>query len=148
MAHHQRRPLRPRRRNLVRRRADMAGIEVVGRLVEQDQVSVTRQRGPQHQQLVFATRQAIDAHVQLFGEPGRRRKAPGVHDGKQFAPDMFNFARQVRAATDHAANTAARLSGKEAPKYANDEASIAQLKERLWRFTIDSEPCPARLDLF
>jgi hypothetical protein len=50
---------------------------------------------------------------------------------KQFAPDMFNLARQVRAATDHAANTAARLSGKEAPKHANDEATIAQLKERI-----------------
>jgi hypothetical protein len=56
--------------------------------------------------------------------------------GKQFAPDMFNLARQVRAATDHAANTAARLSGKEAPKHANDEATIAQLKERIAK-TID-----------
>ena len=58
-----------------------------------------------------------------------------VSDGdllaKQFAPDMFNLARQIRAATDHAANTAARLSGKEAPKHANDEATIAQLKDRI-----------------
>lgn len=51
--------------------------------------------------------------------------------GKQFAPDMFNLARQIRAATDHAANTAARLSGKEAPKHANDEATLAQLKGRI-----------------
>ena len=50
---------------------------------------------------------------------------------KQLAPDMFNLTRQVRAATDHAANTAARLSGKEAPKHANDEATIAQLKDRI-----------------
>src|SRR3974377_2290486 len=29
------------------------------------------------------------------------------------SPDMFNLARQVRAATDHAANAAGRLAGKE-----------------------------------
>jgi len=27
------------------------------------------------------------------------------------SPDMFNLARQVRAATDHAANAAGRLAG-------------------------------------
>ena len=30
----------------------------------------------------------------------------------RLSPDMFNLARQVRAATDHAMNAAARLSGK------------------------------------
>ena len=49
----------------------------------------------------------------------------------RLSPDMFPLVRQVRAATDHAANTAARLSGKEAPKHANDEATLAQLKERI-----------------
>jgi hypothetical protein len=51
--------------------------------------------------------------------------------GMRLAPDMFPLARQVRAATDHAANAAGRLSGKEAPKFANDETNIAQLKERI-----------------
>jgi len=45
--------------------------------------------------------------------------------------DMFNLARQVRAATDHAANAAARLAGKELLKFANDETTIAQLKDRI-----------------
>jgi hypothetical protein len=49
----------------------------------------------------------------------------------RLSPDMFNLARQIRAATDHAANTAARLSGKEAPKHANDETSVAQFKDRI-----------------
>jgi hypothetical protein len=31
----------------------------------------------------------------------------------RLSPDMFNLARQVRAATDHALNAAARLSGKD-----------------------------------
>jgi len=30
----------------------------------------------------------------------------------RLAPDMFNLARQVRAATDHAANAAGRLAGR------------------------------------
>jgi hypothetical protein len=46
----------------------------------------------------------------------------------RLSPDMFNLARQVRAATDHAANAAGRLTGKELLKFANDETTIAQLK--------------------
>lgn len=54
----------------------------------------------------------------------------------RLSPDMFNLGRQVRAATDHAANAAGRLSGKELLKFANDETTIAQLKERIAK-TID-----------
>jgi hypothetical protein len=49
----------------------------------------------------------------------------------RLSPDMFNLARQIRAATDHAANAAARLSGKELLKFANEEATLAQFKERI-----------------
>lgn len=49
----------------------------------------------------------------------------------RLAPDMFPLVRQVRAATDHAANAAGRLSGKELLKFANDETAIPQLKERI-----------------
>ena len=54
----------------------------------------------------------------------------------RLSPDMFNLMRQIRAATDHAANAAGRLSGKELLKFANDETTIAQLKERIAK-TID-----------
>ena len=54
----------------------------------------------------------------------------------RLSPDMFNLARQVRAATDHAANAARRLSGKELLKFTNDETTIAQLKDRIAK-TID-----------
>jgi uncharacterized protein len=54
----------------------------------------------------------------------------------RLSPDMFNLARQVRAATDHAANAAARLSSKEPLKFANDETTIPQLKDRIAK-TID-----------
>jgi hypothetical protein len=49
----------------------------------------------------------------------------------RLSPDMFNLARQVRAATDHAANAAGRLAGKELLKFANDETTIAQFKDRI-----------------
>ncbi len=49
----------------------------------------------------------------------------------RLAPDMFPLVRQVRAATDHAMNGSARPSGKEPLKFANDETTIAQLKERI-----------------
>jgi hypothetical protein len=49
----------------------------------------------------------------------------------RLAPDMFPLVRQVRAATDHACNAAARLSGKEPLKFANDENTIPQLKDRI-----------------
>ena len=49
----------------------------------------------------------------------------------RLSPDMFNLTRQIRAATDHAANAAGRLSGKELLKFANDETTIAQFKDRI-----------------
>jgi len=54
----------------------------------------------------------------------------------RLSPDMFNLARQVRAATDHAANAAGRLAGNELLKFANNETTIVQLKARIAK-TID-----------
>src|ERR1051325_1058461 len=53
----------------------------------------------------------------------------------RLSPDMFNLARQIRAATDHAANAAARLSGKELLKHAGEETTIAQFKDRIAKTT-------------
>ena len=49
----------------------------------------------------------------------------------RLSPDMFNLARQVRAATDHAVNACGRLAGAELPTFANNEATIPELKERI-----------------
>ena len=49
----------------------------------------------------------------------------------RLSPDMFPLVRQVRAATDHAINGAGRPAGKEPLKFANDETTIAQLKDRI-----------------
>ena len=65
----------------------------------------------------------------------------------RLSPDMFNLARQIRAATDHAANAAGRLSGKELLKFANEETTLAQLKERISK-TIEylKSMTPAEID--
>jgi hypothetical protein len=49
----------------------------------------------------------------------------------RLAPDMFPLARQVQIATDHAKGAAARLSGREVPKYEDTEASFEELKARI-----------------
>ena len=49
----------------------------------------------------------------------------------RLAPDMFPLARQVQIATDHAKGAAARLSGREIPKFEDTEASFEELKARI-----------------
>src|SRR5262245_23102298 len=44
---------------------------------------------------------------------------------------MFAFIRQIQIATDFAKGTTARLAGGEVPSYANDEASLAALRQRI-----------------
>ena len=46
-------------------------------------------------------------------------------------PDMFSFARQVQATTDHARNCIALLAGVEAPKVELNEKSLADLAARV-----------------
>lgn len=46
-------------------------------------------------------------------------------------PDMFTFAKQVQAATDHARNSAARLAGMEPPTVEANETSLAELIARV-----------------
>ncbi len=54
----------------------------------------------------------------------------------RLAPDMFTFTRQVLIACDAVKNGVARLSGVEAPKFADDETTIAELKQRIQK-TLD-----------
>jgi uncharacterized protein len=61
---------------------------------------------------------------------------PSVLLNTRLAPDMFPLVRQVRAATDHAINGCGRLAGAQLPSFANSEASIPELKERVAK-TID-----------
>ena len=65
----------------------------------------------------------------------------------RMAPDMLNFTRQIQIACDSAKNGVARLSGVEAPKFEDNEQTLAELKSRIQK-TLDflaSVPA-ARLD--
>ena len=49
----------------------------------------------------------------------------------RLTPDMFPLSRQIQAATDSAKNCVARLSGAEPPKWADDESTLNEMRERL-----------------
>jgi uncharacterized protein len=77
----------------------------------------------------------------LNGIAGCLKKAQALYAEKKFDestlisyrlfPDMFNFARQVQIATDHAGKCVALLAGQEAPAHADDEKSLAELIARV-----------------
>ena len=77
----------------------------------------------------------------LNGLAGCLRKAQAYYAEKKydeatlihyrFYPDMFSFARQVQAMCDHAKNCTALFSGGEAPKYEDNEKTLAQLVARI-----------------
>jgi uncharacterized protein len=60
-----------------------------------------------------------------------RKIDPGVLTQFRLYPDMFNFAKQVQVACDHARNGAARLAGMEAPRLENTEQTFAELVGRV-----------------
>jgi uncharacterized protein len=76
-----------------------------------------------------------------------KKVEPSVLLNMRLAPDMFPLVRQVRAATDHAINACGRLAGAEMPSFANTEAGIPELKERIAK-TIDflKSIKPAQID--
>lgn len=51
----------------------------------------------------------------------------------RLAPDMLPLASQVRIACDAAKNGTARVSGLEAPRFADDETTLDQLQDRIAR---------------
>jgi hypothetical protein len=56
---------------------------------------------------------------------------PQVLVGYRLAPDMLPFSRQIQIACDAAKNGVARLSGVEAPKFEDNEATFEELKARI-----------------
>jgi hypothetical protein len=55
----------------------------------------------------------------------------GVIEGLRLAPDMLSFTRQVQLSCDFAKNSTARLAGIEAPKFADEEKTLAELQDRV-----------------
>ena len=65
-----------------------------------------------------------------------RKFEPSVLMTARLAPDMLPFTRQVLIACDAAKNGMARISGVEAPKFEDNEATFAELKARIQK-TLD-----------
>ncbi|NBQ92081.1 MAG: DUF1993 domain-containing protein [Betaproteobacteria bacterium] len=57
--------------------------------------------------------------------------SPDAFVSLKLAPDMLPFASQIRIACDSAKNATARVSGLEAPRFADDETTFAQLQARI-----------------
>jgi hypothetical protein len=93
-----------------------------------------------YQASVPAFLQILNALADILGKAetyaAERKIDPAVLLGWRLAPDMFALTRQVQIATDQAKGCCARLAGVEVPKYADDEASFADLRARIAR-TID-----------
>lgn len=65
-----------------------------------------------------------------------RKFDPNNYLQLRLAPDMLPFVSQIRIASDAAKGCVARLAGVEAPKFEDNEATLADLRERV-RKTID-----------
>jgi len=60
-----------------------------------------------------------------------RKIDPLVLTQYRLYPDMFNLAKQVQVACDHARNGAARITGQEAPRLENTETTFPDLVARI-----------------
>jgi hypothetical protein len=60
-----------------------------------------------------------------------RKIDPDVLLNWRLAPDMFPLTKQIQLTSDFAKGAAARLAGKEVPKYADEEKTFAELKARI-----------------
>jgi uncharacterized protein len=100
---------------------------------------------------VFQTALANLAHCLKKAEANAeaRKFSPDVLAGLRLAPDMLPLASQVRIACDAAKNGSARVSGLEAPRFADDETTLAQLQERIaktlaWLATLPADAFDGR----
>lgn len=73
-----------------------------------------------------------------------RKFDPQALCGSRLAPDMLPFTRQIQIACDQAKNGVARISGVEAPRFEDNEATFDELKARIaktveWLGTVPAE---------
>ena len=72
-----------------------------------------------------------------------RNLDPAVLVTARLAPDMYPLAKQVQIACDHAKDSTARLADQEAPKFADSEETLDQLKARIAKTLEYVERVPA-----
>ena len=74
-----------------------------------------------------------------------RKFDPNNYLQLRLAPDMLPFVSQIRIASDAAKGCVARLAGVEPPKFEDNEATLAELRERVRKTLayLDSVPADA-----
>ncbi len=72
-----------------------------------------------------------------------RKFDPANYLTARLAPDMLPFTKQIQIACDAAKLGVARLAGVEAPKFADDEATLADLRARVRKTLEFIESIPA-----
>ena len=77
-----------------------------------------------------------EAHAQA------KKFEPSVYLTARLAPDMLPFVRQIQVASDGAKFGVARLAGVEAPKFEDNEATFADLRERIAKTVAFIESVP------
>jgi uncharacterized protein len=88
-----------------------------------------------YDQLVPVFSQMLDSLDKVLAkaeaDAAARKIDPQVFVNARLAPDMLPLTRQVQIMTDQAKGGASRLAGQESPKWADDEASFADLHARV-----------------
>jgi hypothetical protein len=91
-------------------------------------ISMYESSVPVFQRVLTALSGVVDKAV---AHAEARKIDPAVLVAARLYPDMFPFARQVQTATDHAKGASARLAAVEIPRFADTEATFAELKMRI-----------------
>ncbi len=68
---------------------------------------------------------------------------PAILVTARLAPDMLTLAQQVQIASDHAKGAAARLAGREPPRFEDNEKTIEDLKARIAKTIAYLQSVPA-----
>lgn len=95
---------------------------------------------------VFRTMLGNLSHLLEKGQANAqaRKFDPQVLVTYRLAPDMLPFSRQIQIACDAAKNGVARISGVEAPRFEDNEATFEELRARIaktlaWLDTVPAE---------
>lgn len=86
----------------------------------------------------------LDAWLEKAEAHAREKKFDtAVYLTARLAPDMLPFAKQIQIASDTAKFGVARLAGVESPKFEDNEATLAELRERVRKTVAFVESVPA-----
>ena len=91
-------------------------------------ISMYRLTGPLFQRARAALGGYLDKAEMIAGEKGLN---PSDLVAARLSPDMLPFSGQYQRATDSAKLAISRLTGVDAPKFEDNETTIAELRERL-----------------